>query len=250
MTVSMRRVVAALCGAWCALWTLQAAAAPSSVVLSLIEGDSMSQSAFQIMTEAYRRLGIDAKAEILPNERALEDSNDGVTDAETMRKAGIEARYSNLVMVPEPVLSFDTVVFTTGLSFTVNGWDSLRPYSVCLLKGMKLAEDGTLGMQRMMGTTPEQVVRMLAAGRCDAAVLGTGIWTEIDRLKVGPMRALEPPVSVVPLFHYVNRRHAGLVSKLAEILRQMRGDGTIDRLLAGDAEVIKAARQRNSLPDR
>lgn len=242
-----RGLVVVLCCAWMAVGAAQASVA-APLVVSQIENDIISVIAFQIMKEAYRRLGIDAETEILPNERALHDANNGATDAENIRKAGIEKIYSNLIPVSEPVLNFDVMVFTTGLTFAMNGWDSLRPYSICLLRGMKVAEDGTAGMRQLISSTPEQVIRMLAAGRCDVAVLGRGIWTEIDRLRVGSFRALEPPVATVPLFHYVNRRHADLAPKLAEMLRQMQLDGTIDRVFASETQAIDAARLRNALP--
>lgn len=246
-----RGLVVVLCCAWVALGAalgVAQASVAAPLVVSQIENDIMSVIAFRIVKEAYRHLGIDARTEILPNERALRDANNGATDAENIRKAGIDKIYSNLIPVSERVLDFDVIAFTTGLTFTVNGWDSLRPYSICLLRGMKVAEDGTAGMRQLISNTPEQVIRMLAAGRCDVAVLGRGVWTEIDRLRVGSFRSLEPPISTIPLFHYVNRRHADLAPKLAEVLSLMRHDGTIDRLFSSETQAIEAARQRNALP--
>jgi polar amino acid transport system substrate-binding protein len=56
-------------------------------------------------------------------------------------------------------------------------------------------------------------------------------------------------VETTPLYHYVNVRHAGLVPKLAETLKGMRRDGTIDRILAADRAAVQAARERNSVRD-
>jgi len=229
------------------LWLPEPAAA-ETLVLSHLGNDQATGQAFHILQEAYRRLGIEVREELLPHERSLRAANAGETDGEVMRMAGIEAQYPDLVRVPEPVVTFDAVAFTTGLAFQVDGWESLRPYPVCINRGMKMAEQGTEGMNRMFGTSVEQIIEMLRRGHCLVAVLGRFAWLEFDRLDAGPIRELEPPIASLPLFHYVNRRHAALVPKLAETLRQMRRDGTTAAIIAIDQQPIAAARQRNSLP--
>lgn len=227
--------------------TGQARAADTPHVISQIQGDQASQRGFEIVREAYRRVGLDAQAEILPNERGIVSADNGVTDGDTMRMAGLEARYSNLVRVPEPLLTFDTIAFTNGMLFKVDGWESLRPYSLCIIRGMKLAEKGAEGMNREVISDNISALRMLKAGRCEVAVLGEAIWLLIDELKLGPLRALDPAVEVTPLYHYVNRRHAALAPKLAEALKAMRKDGAITSILAADRAAIQRARERNSV---
>jgi polar amino acid transport system substrate-binding protein len=231
------------------VWSSVESSSAESWVVSQIAGDQTSVKAFRIVHEAYHRLGIEVRGELLPNARALISADRGETDGDVIRIAGIEASYPNLVRVPEPVLNFETVAFTTGLTFEVAGWDSLRPYGICVFRGMKVAEQGTEGMNRTMANDAGQVIEMLRAGRCDVAVLGPTSWIDIDRLHAGPMRALEPPIATVPLFHYVNRRHADLAPRLAETLRRMREDGTVTALSAPEDEAIEAARRRNALPD-
>lgn len=226
------RLLPLLCVAWLALSPARTAAA-ETITVSQMENDTLSAQAFAIIREAYRRLGIDLQAVPLPRERALMFSDSGETSGEVIRMAGIETLYPNLVRVPEPVVTFDTVAFTTGLSFAVNGWESLRPYRLCVLRGMKLAEMGTDGMQRILANSNGQIIRMLVAGRCEVAVLGYQIWREIEPHLKDSLRALEPPIVSVPLYHYLHRNHADLAPQVAETMRQMRADGTTARLLAG-----------------
>lgn len=236
-------------------WLLPAQAAEPMpglrMVVSQMDDDPvLSVKASHIMREAYRRLGIELRSELLPRERALMSADSGETDGDLIRAAGIDARYINLVRVPEPVITFDAVAFTAGLKFTVDGWDSLRPYSLCIMRGMKIAEQGTEGMQRLIANTTDQAVLMLSAGRCQVAVLGHQVWLDIERLQAGPLRALDPPIASVPLYHYVHRRHAELVPRLADALRAMRNDGAFAALLAGgEDDAVAAARRRSSSPD-
>lgn len=219
------------------------------LVISQIQGDHLSVRGFEVVREAYRRIGLEAAADIRPNERAIISADTGDTDGDTMRMPGLESRYPNLVRVPEPVLTFDSVAFTAGMTFPVRGWESLRPYTSCVVRGFKLGEKGTEGMNRELVSTNEAALRMVKAGHCQVAVLGDAVWQLIDQLKLGPVRALDPPVAVNPLYHYVNARHTHLVPRLAEALASMRRDGTIDAILASDRAAVQAARERNSLRD-
>lgn len=225
------------------------AMAGETVVLSQRD-NLLARSAFAIASEAYLRIGIKAKARVLPSLRAIQEADRGETDGELARMAGIEAQYPNLQQVPEPLLDFDTVAFTAGLTFKVDGWESLRPYSLCLSRGMKLAEDGTEGMDRYFSNDVPQMVNMLLAGRCQVAVLGYVVWPEIDRLQAQKLRSLEPPIVSTPLYLYVNKKHAHLVLKLAAELRRMREDGTTAALLSPFEREITAARKHYEEPDK
>ncbi|CAA7627734.1 conserved hypothetical protein [Candidatus Terasakiella magnetica] len=243
---TLRRLLTACCIAFPI--TIDAAvAAVEHVVISHIENDVPTTQGFRILREAYRRLGIEATEQFLPHERSLRHADNGETDGDVMRMAGLEASYPGLVRVPEPLVSFNAIAFTTGLTFTVNGWDSLRPYTICIARGMKMAERNTEGFNRMLANNVEQLLAMLRHDRCQVGVMGPASWLEIDRLKIGPLKALEPPITSIPLYHYVNRRHADLAPRLAEVLRQMRRDGTIETLLQPETQPIQDARQRNSL---
>lgn len=244
---TLRRLLTTCCIVFPLTIDTAAAAALEYVVISHIENDVPTAQGFRILHEAYRRLGIEAREQFLPHERSLRHADNGETDGDVMRMAGLEASYPGLVRVPEPLVSFDAVAFTTGFTFKVDGWDSLRPYTICIARGMKMAERNTEGFNRMLANSADQLLAMLRHDRCQVGVMGPASWLEIDRLKAGPLKALEPPIASIPLYHYVNRRHADLAPRLAEVLRQMRRDGTTETLIQQEAKPIQDARQRNSV---
>lgn len=231
------------------VFVLPSVAAAEAMVVSYI-GDPASIKGFNILKAAYGRLGIDLKAETMPHERSLRLANSGETDGDVMRIAGIEAQFSDLIRVPEPVYSFDVVAFSTGLTFKVEGWNSLRPYGLCIVRGMRVAEQGTEGMDRIIANNVEQIIEMLRNGRCQLLIAGPSTWLDIDRLRAGPILMLEPPIVSVPLYHLLNRKHAVLAPRLAEILKQMREDGTIAAIIAEEDRDLEAARRRNSITGR
>lgn len=216
--------------------------------ISRVADDTGTIQYFPIVKEAYRRIGIEAVAVPLPAERALREADAGLTDGDTIRVAGIEAFFPNLMRVPEPVASVDVTVFTRGEAFPVNGWESLKPYSVCYMHGLKLHEIGTEGMRRVPAYGQQNAVQLLRDGLCDAAVLSPNAWMMVDRLNAGPMRELEPPVDTLPLYHYLHERHARLVPLLADALRKMKQDGTVDRMLKPYREALRQAKIRQSVP--
>ncbi len=221
--------------------------AQESVLLSRRE-DPLAPFAAKIAFEAFRRIGLKAGFVQLPSERALQSADNGQTDGDLVRVAGIEKLYPNLVQVPEPMLTYDTVAFTKGLGFKIEGWESLRPFRLCVLRGMKLAEQGTEGMDRTISNDVSQAIMMLGAGRCEVALLGYIAWLEIDRMQAGTLRSLDPPVASTPLYLFVNKKHTALVPKLAEAMREMRSDGTTGKILEQKERDIQAARQRNAMP--
>jgi polar amino acid transport system substrate-binding protein len=44
------------------------------------------------------------------------------------------------------------------------------------------------------------------------------------------VHALDPPLATREMFIYLNRRHAALVPRLAEALREIKAEGLYDRL--------------------
>lgn len=216
--------------------------------ISQIADDTGTLHYFPILEEAYKRLGIEIVAVPLPAERALRVADSGLTDGETVRIEGLEALYPNLVRVPEPVASVKVKAFTTGKTFPVTGWESLRSYSICYMHGLKLYEQGTQGMNRISAMGLENALRLLRDGMCEVAVLSPYAWILVDSLNFGPMLELEPPIAAYDLYHYVHRRHADLVPLLAEELRKMKQEGVIEAILKPHQETLRAARGRQTLP--
>ncbi len=204
--------------------------AQDRIVLSKpdIPPDIRGVMAERILQEAYKRLGVMVEYKSYPGERALVSANNGITDGEVARIAGMEEMYTNLIRVSVPIAYTDLVVFTTDPLVTVTGWESLRPYSIGIIRGMKLAEIKTQGMEVRTVTRSEQLFRMLAAKRNDVGVYLRDGYCEVKRLNLPSIRIVEPPLEQLTFYHYLHKRHQVLVKKLEEVLRQMEKDKQID----------------------
>jgi polar amino acid transport system substrate-binding protein len=78
----------------------------------------------------------------------------------------------------------------------------------------------------------KKLMTLLLEGRLDALLVDRA-WAEAEMAKpgMGCLRINEPPLVVVPLYHYLNRRHAAIAPLITAELRAMRESGEIDRIL-------------------
>lgn len=204
--------------------------------ISTLDGnDPAATVAELVLREAYKNLGRRVAVHRLPGERSLMYANAGRMDGELYRKLGLERQYPNLVIVPVPLLTFELMIFSRGTSFAVNGWESLRPYTIGFVRGNKVAQENTRGMRVEPVPTLEQAFSKLDKGRTDLVLShrASGM-AVVQRQKLEGITVLEPPLASFPAYHYVNARHAALVPELTRILKQMQADKTIERIQAAN----------------
>jgi polar amino acid transport system substrate-binding protein len=200
-------------------------------ISTLIGNDPASDIAEQVVREAYRRLGIKLVVHKLPGERTLLYANNGKMDGELYRKLGMEREYPNLVIVPVPLQTYEIVIFSHGTSFVVSGWESLRPYALGFVRGIKIVQENTLGMRVEAVPTMQQAFEKMMMGRTDL-VLGNRAsgMAVIKSMNLEGVTVLEPALASFPVYHYLNKKHEDLVPQLTAVLRQMQADKTIEKI--------------------
>ncbi len=202
--------------------------AQERLVLSRIEGDFIEVYVEKILSEAYRRIGIQVEYKQFPPKRSLLTSNQGLTDGEMIRIKGIEKEFPNLLMVASPVTSIEIVVFTKNQIFRVNGWQSLKPYRIAIVRGILVVEIGTKNMNTFSFNTMGKALHLVGLEKYDITILpridGLG---HLKQLNIPNIEILEPPVARVDLYHYLHKRHEKLIPVITESLRIMNQDGTV-----------------------
>ncbi len=137
-----------------------------------------------------------------------------------------------MVIVPEAITTLRLAVFTKGLEFPVEGWDSLKPYRNGARIGAKILEKNVpQDRERVMLPTNTQLFKMLADGRIDTVVdwenFGLGV---IKELQLTRIKALPNAVVVKDFFHLLHMKHSDLVPQITESLKQMKKDGSYQRI--------------------
>jgi polar amino acid transport system substrate-binding protein len=94
---------------------------------------------------------------------------------------------------------------------------------LCMRRGYNFTEERTAGLPRQRLENDASLLRMLKAGGCDIAVMGRSNKEVLALQGRDPdLLQLLPPLEEVPLYLFLNKRHAGLVSRFAEALKQVK----------------------------
>lgn len=192
------------------------------------------QALFDLSKEAFRRIGVDFKLVSLPSERSLHSANQGEVDGEGLRVPGLSSQYPNLVQVPERYIGVSFVAFAKDASIRIDqGWESLKPHRLAFINGWKMFETNAAGAKAITKVDkPEQMFLMLDAGRIDLALYTRADGIALTRsMGLSSVAPLTPALKDVDMYLYLHKRHEALVPKLAQALREMKADGSYNRIL-------------------
>jgi polar amino acid transport system substrate-binding protein len=196
-------------------------------------GGSLSFESLQVLKEAYERIGVKIEGRRMPAARSLEMAENGEVDGEVNRIKAIEEQYPHLMRIVVPVNLLEGVVLTCDTTLEHVTLEAIGKLHVGIKIGNRYAEMLTEGMPGVTRLPHEKkLMDLLLEGRLDALLVDRA-WAEAEKAKPGMecLRVNEPPLIVVPLYHYLNRRHADLAPLITGELRAMRESGEIDRIL-------------------
>ncbi len=185
-----------------------------------------------IVKESFARMGMDVSLQALPSERGLVMADNGQLDGDVNRISGLQASYPNLRQVPESNMTYEFTAFTLRPDVNVRNWGDLRHYTVAYIIGWKIYDENVRSGSVIKVATPENLFALLRAGRVDVVLyyrLGGLYYAR--KLGLTNLRVLDPPLATREMYMYLNSRHADLVPRLAEALRDMKKDGSYQRIV-------------------
>jgi ABC-type amino acid transport substrate-binding protein len=184
-----------------------------------------------IVREAYERIGYRVEITRYPPERALKLADSGQADGDVQRIDGLSKHYPNLIQLQPAINYIEGSVFTAGKDISVDGWDSLRPHRIGLIRGIKFAELNTEGMDRHFVGNYPALFTMLNKGRFDLIVSPrlNGSY-QLKRLQIEGIGPVEPAVARFDLYHYIHTSRADLAPKLEAVFREMQATGELESI--------------------
>lgn len=187
----------------------------------------------EMLRAVYAKLNIKLEFEDVPGRRALALSSAGEVDGEIQRIGTLSQDYPTLVRVTPAINYIEPAVFATKVRFDVDGWNSIRDYSIGIIRGVGSSEAGTRGMARVTATANlETMVRMLDADRFDVMV--TDLFSGLVAVKRDNLQAriypLSPPLERIQIYHYLHERHRDLVPRVGHVIAQMEASGELAAL--------------------
>ena len=190
-----------------------------------------------VIREAYRHMGIAVEISYFPWERSIRNANHGITSGELFRSTVDPEAYPNLVKVGVPIWYVEFVAFTKDTKIRISGWDSLKPYRIAFVLGVKTIEENTRGMIVEGVGTHEQAFMMLNTKRSDIVVDSRIAGLKyLNELSLADIRIIEPPVERIPVYHYLHLSHVNLLPELEKTLKEMEKDGVKAKI---QGQVIK-----------
>ena len=187
----------------------------------------------EMLRAVYAKLNIRLEFEDVPGKRALALSSAGEVDGEIQRIGTLSREYPTLLQVTPAINYIEPAVFATKLHFDVDGWNSIKPYSIGIVRGVGSSEAGTRGMGRVTATTSlESMIRMLDADRFEVMV--TDLFSGLVAVRKLNLQAriypLSPPLERISIYHYLHERHRDLVPKVGQVIAQMEASGELAAL--------------------
>jgi polar amino acid transport system substrate-binding protein len=187
----------------------------------------------RLIPALFKRIGIDAKLVVnRASARALSLANDGIDDGIAARIEGLEAKFPNLIRVPEPIFVNDFVAVGRGAGPARADWESIAGYRVSYIIGWQIFEGNLKPTHELLlAKDSEQLMALLKAGKIDLALheRWQALWqAREDGLRV---QVVEPPLARVKMYIYLHRKHAGLIGRVSQELAAMKADGSYQAIL-------------------
>jgi len=184
-----------------------------------------------VVTEAFRRAGLQLRLEKLPAARALRLADAGLEDGELARAAGIEKFYPNLVRVPEKLGVWVLAAFSKNAAIP-GEFPAMRSHVVGLIRGWKGFEDEMTGAPRVVAAEDaEQLFRLLALDRIEVALFARDVGSAmIQRKALHGIHLLQPTLGQRDVYIYLHKRHAADAPRIADALRALKAEGYYQRL--------------------
>jgi ABC-type amino acid transport substrate-binding protein len=149
------------------------------------------------------------------------------------RILAVQGEYPSLIAVRPSINYIEPSAFVKQRDFPIDGWNSIAPYSIGIVRGVGSSERGTNGMARVEAVaTMDQLMQMLASGRIEVAVNDrfSGVLVNKKLRLDSLVRPLSPALEHIPLYHFLHERHRDLVPRIEGVIRDMEATGELERL--------------------
>lgn len=192
----------------------------------------------ELLEEAYGRLGVSIEMIEMPGLRAITTANNGESDGEVIRLERVLPTYPNLRMVPETLIYIDSVVATKKLNFTIRGWESIRYYIAGTVRGYHSIQKRLKDQKHYVADSTHSSLKMLDQDRVDLVVMNNlDLIRGLNETGLKGIKMMQPPLTHSPLHHMLHKKHEALVPRVNEVLKEMKADGTHQRII--DAFIAK-----------
>ena len=189
-----------------------------------------------LYTEAFKRMGIEFNAVQLPERRSLDMSNSGEVDGELRRVENFHEvsnnKFPNLIRVEFNVYTTEWSVFALKSTPMVNSIFDLKNKTVVYRRGTAWI-DKNLGNGYSKVTlvgSDVSAFRFVENGRAEYVVISKDAGLQVLNTMKDLHLVYRGSVGEIKIYPYMHNKHKLLAIKFAEILEEMRTDGTYKKV--------------------
>jgi polar amino acid transport system substrate-binding protein len=187
-----------------------------------------------VIPQIYKNIGINVTVTPLPAQRAQFVANTGEKDGEIMRIWSYGDENIETIRVPTPYYYLETMPFSLKeRQLDIRDKNDLKKYKLAKVRGVKHTNNITKGMNNVYEmTSTENMFKMLINGIVDVALTNTldGKLT-LERLGYGNIEYSIKPLAVLPLYHYINKKHKALVPVINQEILRIRENGELKAMI-------------------
>lgn len=210
------------------------ALAAETLVVTAVNKTGASAVAARLLTEIYRRAGLNLQIDVQPAPRASLTALSDKADGELIRIASYGQTYPQLLRVDPSFYRVSVRAYALpARAVSVQSRDDLKHYSLGSIRGMVYVQEMTEHHPALTLTqNPLQLFRMLAAGRVDVALCTTqAAQSSIAELGLKDLDS-SPDLARFELHHYLHMRRKDVAPRVAEVIRGLRDSGELEQLTA------------------
>ncbi|WP_281561380.1 transporter substrate-binding domain-containing protein [Thalassomonas sp. RHCl1] len=187
-----------------------------------------------VLPQIYKNLGIDINIIPLPANRAQYVASSGNKDGEIMRIWTYGDENSTTIRVPTPYYYLETMPFVLKQQqITIRHIEDLKHYKLVKVRGVKHTNNITAGLSQVYEVnSTEAMFRLLRSGKVDVALTNTLDGNLVlKRLGYQNIIAMEKPLAVLPLYHYIYQKHQALVPVIDQEIKRLKNNGDLQQLI-------------------
>jgi len=186
----------------------------------------------RVVAEAFRRLKVPYIRADLPERRAILRVDRGEDDGIGPRNKAVERKFKNIVRVPETINTHTYVAFGKDPTVSTPNWDNFSSLHIAYVASWKIFDNNVEKPGSVMKVqTPDQLFDVLEHDRVDLVLYSrlSGL-SVIKKKKLKGIHILDPPLAHREVYLYLHKHHADLVEPIAEKVREMKADGSYQRI--------------------
>ncbi len=206
--------------------------AENGISLNFVAAVDEMNTIDRLLHAALERVGLSMTMDAAGMSYAIQMVDSGERDGLASAALGLDAKYPSLVLIKEEVGTIGFQVFgRKGAAPRVGTWSALAGLRICTLhqKTYLFNHLPKTIAAHIKKDSYYELMMALEAGDCDVAVTTSTFNRE---LMLPDFAEKVGTVEVLATYPYLNIRYGALAEKVASGLRQIKADGTYDRILA------------------